>query len=133
MCIFLCYFRVERSIVQTRANAGKLLVVKSSTSSEPSTPSSIAKSATASPASNHVGGGQKAGNEEFNKEKAEQDLRLQRAALNQKRAIEMQKNRGGKWQLIVLVMRTKKEKKCPGLTILNAFFLHLMTSFNIKG
>lgn len=102
------HFRVERAIVHTRAAAGKLPVAKASASSEASTTNSSTKSASASPAvtskTNHVAGGQKTGNEEFNKEKAEQDLRLQRAALNQKRAIEMQqKNRGGKCKLNILL------------------------------
>lgn len=96
--IFVYYFRLERQIVQTRTATGKLPVAKTPAAIEPSTANNAAKSATASPSvsSNHNSAGQKAGNEEFNKEKAEQDLRQQRAALNQKRAIEMQKNRGGK-------------------------------------
>lgn len=96
--------------MQTRATTGKLPVVKALASNESSTPN--AKSATSSPTvnSNHVASGPKTGNEEFNKEKAEQDLRLQRAALNQKRAIEMQKNRGGKCNPLNIKFELKKKK-----------------------
>lgn len=82
---FFGIFRIERSM-QTRAISGRLPVAK---------PAAVASESVAKATTSTVAGGQKAGNEEFNKEKAEQDLRLQRAALNQKRAIEMQKNRGG--------------------------------------
>lgn len=93
--------------MQTRATTGKLPIAKSSTES---TPNSIVKSATASTIVNANHGGPKSGNEEFNKEKAEQDLRLQRAALNQKRAIEMQKSRGGKCGIWCEKLKSRKKR-----------------------